>query len=141
MQPLAKMAQQNADDAARVLAECRSTLEAKQHQLDELVSYRDDYASGLRTKGLSGLNASRITDYNLFLGRLNKAIEQQQTVVANARSELDASKRHWLEKQQRSRALDSVVTRYRHQEQRQQSRREQREHDEHSHRSTSRDRR
>ena len=134
MQPVAQMARERADEAARRVAECQRRLEDKQAKIDELLSYRDDYAHGLREKGRGGINAVRVSDYNQFLQRLNKAIEQQRVVLENARRELDSSRQNWLQKQQRARALDTVVSRYERHERHQQSRREQLENDEHARR-------
>jgi len=103
-------------------------------QLDELLSYRDDYANGLSNRGPKGFNAIQIKDYNLFMERLSKAIEQQQVVLNSAGARLATSKKIWIEKQQRAKAIDSVVSRYQQVEQREQSRRDQREGDEHAQR-------
>ena len=132
MQPVAEMAQQQADTAALSVAECNRVYATMREQLDELLSYRDDYASGLQQKSCQGFNALQIKDYQLFLERLNKAIEQQQDVLNSAGVQLAASKQVWIEKRQRAKAIDSVVCRYQQVEQREQLRREQHEGDEHA---------
>ena len=132
MQPVAEIAQQQADAAARSVTECNQIVTDMRKQLDELLAYRDDYANGLRHKGQEGLKANQIKDYSLFMERLNKAIEQQQAVLNSAGSKLAASKQLWIEKQQRARTIDSVVCRYQQVERREQSQREQRDGDEHA---------
>lgn len=132
MQPVAEMAQQQAEAAAQSVAECNRAYESLRRQLDELHSYRDDYANGLRHKGCQGFNAIQIKDYRLFLERLNRAIEQQQVILSSAGIRLAASKQVLIEKQQRAKAIDSVVSRYQQAERREQSRRDQREGDEHA---------
>ena len=132
MQPVAEMAQQQAEAAAQSVAECNRAYESMRRQLDELLSYRDDYANGLRHKGCQGFNAMQIKDYRLFLERLNKAIEQQQVVLNSAGTRLAASKKILTEKQLRAKAIDTVVSRYQRVERREQSRRDQREGDEHA---------
>ena len=132
LQPAVELAQQHADDAARQLAECRQRIRDRKLQLEELVGYRVDYANGLQHKSRSGLNAARMNDYSLFMERLNKAIEQLQTDLDSAYKELAASKRILLEKLQRAKALESVVSRYQQGEQMVKSRREQNESDEHA---------
>ena len=134
MQPVAQNARKRADEAARHVAECQRQLEDRQAKLDELLGYRDDYAHGLQEKGRGGLGAVQVNDYNLFMVRLNKAIEQQLIVLENTRRDLEASKQKWLDKQQRARALDTVVARYERHEQHLQSRREQQENDEYTRR-------
>jgi len=132
MEPVAEMAQQQADAAARSVAECNQIYTDMRKQLDELLAYRDDYAAGMHNKGNKGLKANQIKDYSLFLARLNKAIEQQQDVLASAGNKLAASKQMWIEKQQRAKTIDSVVSRYQQVERRQQSRRDQYDSDEHA---------
>jgi flagellar FliJ protein len=129
MQPVAEMAQQQADTAVKNVAECNRRYTDTQKQLNELLSYRDDYANGLRHKGLK---ANQIKDYGLFMGRLNQAIEQQQAVLNNAGRSLAASKQVCSEKQQRAKTIDSVVSRYQQVERREQLRREQCDSDEHA---------
>jgi len=130
MKPVSDMAQQQANAAAQSVAECSLVYTNTQKQLDELLSYRDDYAKGLCHKGRTGLNATQIKDYRLFLVRLNKAIEQQQLVLNSAAARLAASRQAWVEKQQRAQAIDSVVSRYQQEEKRERSRRDQYESDE-----------
>lgn len=130
MKPVSEMAQQQASAAAQSVAECSLVCADMQKQLDELLSYRDDYAKGLCHKGRTGLNATQIKDYRLFLVRLNKAIEQQQLVLNSAGARLAASRQAWVEKQQRAQAIDSVVSRYQQEEKREHSRRDLRESDE-----------
>lgn len=132
MEPVAEIAKQQADAAAQCVAECNRIYTGMRKQLDELLSYRDDYANGFHHKGRQGFNAMQIKDYSLFLERLNKAIEQQQVVVNSAGARLAASKQAWIEKQQRAKAIDSVVSRYQQVERREQLRRDQQEGDEHA---------
>lgn len=132
MQPVAEVAQQDSDAAARVLADYRKQLAMKQGQLDELVAYRDEYALGLRHKSRSGLNAVQMRDYNQFLNRLNLAIKQQQLALEGACREFESSKQDWVGKQRRARVIDNVVDRHRLQEQRDHAQQEQQENDEHA---------
>jgi flagellar FliJ protein len=134
MQPVAALAHQQADVAAQSVAEYGLSYENMQKQLDELLSYRNDYAEGLHRKGHNGLNAVQIKDYRLFLARLNMAIEQQQLALNKAADQLADSRQVWIEKKQRAKALDSVVSGYQQTEQREQSRRDQHESDEHAQR-------
>ena len=138
MKPVAEIAKQQADAAARSVAECNLVYTNMCRQLEELLSYRDDYTNGLRQKGCNGLNAARINDYRLFLVRLNKAIEQQQAVLNTAVARLATSREVWIEKQQRAKAIAAVVSRYQQDEQRECSRRDQQESDAHAQRLTGR---
>ena len=132
MQPVAAMAQQQVDAAAQSVSECNRAYATMRKQLDELLSYRDDYANGLHHKSHQSFNALQIKDYRLFMERLNKAIEQQQDILNSAGVRLAASKQVWLAKQQRAKAIDAVMNRYHQVERRERSRRERYEGDEHA---------
>jgi flagellar FliJ protein len=132
MQPVAEMAQNNANDAAQILAIYQQRYYEKKSQLDELIAYRDDYALRFQQQGREGLNSLQMQDYNLFLERLNRAIDHQQAALKNACLDLDNRRRVWQEKHQHSRAIGKVVNRHRQQEQREKSRKDQRESDDHS---------
>jgi flagellar FliJ protein len=129
MQPVAEMAQQHAQDAAQNLAIHQQRFYERQAQLDELVAYRDDYALRLQQRGMEGLNAMQMQDYNLFLGRLNRAIDHQQDALKSASLELDNKRRVWEEKHQNSMAIVKVVNRHLQQEQRDATHQDQRESD------------
>jgi len=139
MQPVARVAQQNSDDAARVLSDSRQQLAVKEQQLEELVAYRDEYANGLKHKSRNGLNATQMRDYKQFMNRLNLAIEQQQLALEGASREIETSKQDWLGKHQRARVIDKVVDRHQQQERQDHARQEQRESDEHALRTPRRD--
>ena len=130
LQPVVDAAQQNSDDAARVRGDNRQQLVMKQQQLDELVAYRDEYARGLKYKSKSGLNAMQMRDYNLFLNRLNLAIEQQLLALEGACRDIETSKQDWLGKHRRASVIDKVVDRHRQQERQDHARQEQQESDE-----------
>lgn len=134
LQPAVEMVQQKAEDAARKVVACQQKVKDRELQLDELVEYRKDYTNSLQHKSRAGLNATRMNDYNVFMARLNHAIEQQEIILESANNELSACKRTWLELQQRAKALESVVAGYQKTERQEQSRREQKESDEYARR-------
>lgn len=134
MKPVAEVAKQQADAAAKSVAECNLVYASMRKQLEELLSYRDDYTNGLHQNGHNGLNATRMKDYRLFLTHLNKAIEQQQAVLNSAGARLATSRKVWIEKQQHAKSIAAVVSRYQQDEQRECSRRDQQESDAHAQR-------
>jgi len=134
MEPVAEAARQQADAAAQSVAECNLVCARMRKQLQELLSYRDDYTNGLHQNGHDGLNATRMKDYRLFLTRLNKAIEQQQAALNSAGARLATSRKIWTEKQQHAKSIAAVISRYQQDEQREHSRRDQQESDAHAQR-------
>ena len=130
MQPVQRLAQGRERDAMRKLGESQQFLDAQLAKLEELRAYRAQYAREFTATSETGLGATRLRDYRVFLGRLGQAIEQQELLVARYQSQHEKTRQQWLESRTHSQAIDKVVDGYQQQERRQQDRREQLEHDE-----------
>lgn len=125
LDPVIRVARENEQTAARVLARSQAELVEAEQRLGELSAYRDEYVQGLEHKTQMGLNALQVRDYRAFLGRLDAAIEQQQGVLAAQRQSVEHNRSAWLREKQRLGALDKLVLRKTRQAQRDEDRREQ----------------
>jgi flagellar FliJ protein len=134
MQPIARLAAERERNAARELAASRRELEAHRGRLRELCGYRDEYARRLRETGVRGIDAVQLCDYRSFLVRLHEAIAEQERLVMAAQRDWEAYTTHWQGTRIRTKALDKVVERLQHDEDRRERRREQGESDEHAQR-------
>ncbi len=114
------------------LGQSQQQLNAQLAKLEQLRGYREQYAADFAASGGTGLDATRLRDYRVFLSRLGEAVRQQEAVVARYQSQHEQARQQWVESRSHSQAIDKVVSRYREQEQRQQEKREQREQDERS---------
>lgn len=134
MEPVARMADNRQQNAARQLGDWQKALEERQARLDELSSYRDEYAERFESHTAMPLTGVSVRDYRLFLSRLNEAIEQQMRLVAVARAELDRSRGQWVEARGRNQAINRLVERFEADERRDMDRREQAEQDDRNNR-------
>ena len=125
LDPVIRVARENEQTAARVLARSQAELVEAEQRLAELAAYRDEYVTGLEHKTNMGLNALQVRDYRAFLERLDAAIEQQQGVVTAQRQSVELNRTAWLSEKQRLGALDKLVLRKTRQAQRDEDRREQ----------------
>lgn len=132
LKPIARIADHRQQDAARVFRESREELERYQLRLAELRGYRDEYLSRFHRTGNGGMGASQMKDYLVFLGKLDEAIRQLETLIAGSRQHCETRRDEWLASRSRFKALDEVISRHRSTERRQALRREQRESDEHN---------
>jgi flagellar FliJ protein len=130
MQSVQHLAHNREQDAVRKLGESQQYLDAQQTKLQELRAYRDEYAKAFESSGGAGLSALRIQEYRAFLGRLNQAIQQQETVIAQGSVRHEQTRQQWLATHSHSQAIDKVLERYRQQERKQEERKEQQELDE-----------
>jgi flagellar FliJ protein len=130
MQSVAEIAKNRERDAARVLGQKRQHLEQQRQRLDELVSYREEYARRFQSQGGVGLDARRLHEYRAFLQKLNLAIVQQRDRINHVVGECNIYQESWMNSRVHSKAMDKVVDRCRHDEIKKREQQEQKELDE-----------
>jgi len=136
MQPVQRVAQNREQSAVQKLGQSQQNLDAQRVRLEQLRDYRDQYSRNFEQSGGSGLDATRIQDYRVFLNRLSEAIRQQEAVLEQCCCQHEQTRQQWAETRTHCQAIEKVVHRYRSDEQRQQDLREQKEQDECARRST-----
>jgi flagellar FliJ protein len=127
LQPAVDQAQRREQDALQRLAEQQRRMAYVQKQLDDLERYRREYSLSA-----GGLTVSALLNRQHFVDRIDQAIVQQVREVERQRRVLEAARLQWLQTHARERALDSVVERFRVEEQHREQRQEQAEMDERS---------
>ena len=132
LRPVIDQARESEQAAARLLAEVLGRLDQATEKLVELENYRNEYLQGLHYKTQAGLNSLQMQDYQVFLGRLDTAIRQQQQVQLGLEQEAGDARQNWLREKQRLGALDKLSDRHRQQEQAEHERHEQTEANEHA---------
>ena len=132
MQSVAEIAKNRERDAARVLGQKRQHLEEQRQRLDELASYREEYARRFQSQGGVGLDARRLHEYRVFLQKLNMAIVQQRDRINQMVGECNIYQESWMNSRVHSKAMDKVVDRCRYDELRKREQQEQKELDEHA---------
>lgn len=134
MQPVQRVAHSREQAAVQKLGQSQQYLDAQKAKLEELRTYREQYAHDFADSGGVGFGATRMQDYRVFLNRLGEAIRQQEALIAQFQTQHEQIRRHWIESRSHSQAIDKMVDGYRRQERRTQERREQQEQDEHGQR-------
>ena len=128
LQPIARHADQKQDDAARDYAKAQQELAQSEKQLQQLLGYRDEYGRQLVTQSM---NIEWLRDYQLFIVKINHAMEQAKIEIQNKQRNCEQKKLAWLKARTRSKALNLVVEQYQQKEIKLQDKREQTESDEH----------
>ncbi|MDH5471421.1 MAG: flagellar export protein FliJ [Gammaproteobacteria bacterium] len=134
MQPVAHHAERNEQDAVRIFVEAQKNLEASEQQLQQLLSYREEYKQQLATQQSQSISMRRVRDYQMFIDNLTVTIDSAYREVDIKKKICDEKKQLWLACRSRSHALNSVVEKYRHEEHRHKEYLEQKEQDEHAQR-------
>lgn len=126
---VAKLARQRERNAACHLGDTIRQVEQQQKQLDDLISYRDEYVADFKQAGKAGLSSVKLRDYQVFLGRLDSAILQLQQQLDASRQNCEQSQVEWQDKHGHSKMIDKVIENRRQTEKRRQDELEQREQD------------
>jgi flagellar FliJ protein len=137
LQPVAEMASNRQQEAARVLTRHETLLNEELQRLEELKSYRDEYVDRLQhsSQNMVGLD---VREYRLFLQRLGEAIDLQVVQVEQMRRRVEESRLHWAQQRAQEQVVGKVIDRMAAEERAQLERREQASMDELSQRFRSR---
>ncbi len=97
-----------------------------------MLQYRDEYLAQLNERMRTGLPASELRNFQLFVATLDGAIEQQRALARQAEARLAQGRSDWQDSRRRLGAFDTLAERSRSQQALAAGRQEQREGDERS---------
>ncbi len=118
------------EQAAQRLQEANARLRRLEQQIEQLRSFRREYAEQINQLGQGGVSLHRVRLIQDFIARLDELIAEQEQQCQRLREDCEAARRAWLDEHRRRRALDTLVERYRDQERREAARAEQKAQDE-----------
>jgi flagellar FliJ protein len=117
------------ESALRVAATQRRLAEAQKRR-GELQRYLDEYRAMFEQRAKAGMEVAGMRDYQLFIARLNEAVQAQQTVVDQLTSECATEREVWTQAAARKTAVGRVMEQAHSDERKAEDRRLQRELDE-----------
>jgi len=129
LEPVKTMAQTKDTAAAIKVADSIQQREASLDQLEKLKGYRDDYVMQFKSKGQDGIAASRLQDYQAFVQKLDRAIDEQTQAVEGKHTQVAEDQQALQKTNQRKKAVEKLIDKSVKQETVQQHRREQNEAD------------
>jgi flagellar FliJ protein len=127
---LIEVANEAVDEAAKNMQKAAAERDRAQQQLEMLHSYRLDYAQRLQQTTSAGMTAANYLNFHRFLHTLDDAISQQNSIVAQTESRLEAGRRQWYAEKRRLSAYEALQTRQMQQRALMEARRDQRASDE-----------
>ena len=122
---LLDMAKDDEEKAARAMQEARQRLSQSEQQLSMLQQYRQDYQDRLQNNQQQGMSVNQWRDYQLFMSKLDVAIEQQQNDITRCQQLVAASQQAWMQKRQKVQAFDTLQVRHQQAELKKESKQEQ----------------
>ena len=130
MQPVRKLKQQEERQLAKKLAQAQQALQREESQLTMLHQYQREYFQGLtgsQQQARTGtISATDLEKYQMFLSRLERAIQNQNQVKVLKEKAVEAARQAWAQANARLKALDNLIETMRLEEQREQDKKEQR---------------
>ena len=127
---LIDVANEAVDAAAQIMQNAATERSKANEQLELLHAYRLDYAERLVSNGANGVSATNYLNFQRFLATLDEAISQQNNIVAQSESRLEAGRSQWNAEKRRLGAFETLHTRQRQQLALKEARQEQRASDE-----------
>lgn len=132
LQRLVEYAATQVDDAAKVLARCAGALEREKAKCEQLEGYKGEYLRRLGEAGRMGMNVLQLQDFQLFLGKLDTAIDGQKQEVERAERAWNQAREDWMHARRKLLGYETLATRFHKEQEVREARREQKETDEYA---------
>lgn len=125
LRPVRDIKEQQERQEARKLAELQRQLLLARKQLDDLQGYLKEYFASVNAARQHVTQASQLGLYQVFIQRLQEAIQHQAQLIKQRELVVQAQTRKWLEASTRLKTMDDLITRARQQEEIAEDKREQ----------------
>ncbi|MDP6881114.1 MAG: flagellar FliJ family protein, partial [Alteromonas macleodii] len=96
LERLAEFEREKEQREARYYKQAQQNVNQQKQKLTSLEQYRIDYIKGIQQTGQAGVTATYYQQHLSFVGKLDKACEQQMQVIARAQMAADQRKQLWL---------------------------------------------
>lgn len=132
LQTVLDVTQKRFDDAERKLQQANALLRAETEKLQLIINYRKEYEQKLLAAQKSGLSVTQWRDFQVFIGKLDVAIEQQQQTIIRTQAFVHSAQLQWEEQRKKLKGFELLAEQHRQQEVQKENRREQKQSDEFS---------
>ena len=124
LERLAEFEREKEQREARYYKQAQQNVNQQKQKLTSLEQYRIDYIKGIQQTGQAGVTATYYQHLS-FVGKLDKACEQQMQVIARAQMAADQRKQLWLKQQQKVKAVTLLLDKKKLAEQKKEAKAEQ----------------
>lgn len=109
---LLKMAEDKREDAARQISLAIQKMELARDRQQQIEQYREEYRQRLANTAAKGMKIYQWHDFQLFLGKLDTAVEQQTLEHRRSVAWLENCKQAWLRCEQEVKAYETLRDRH-----------------------------
>lgn len=110
LERLAEFERDKEQQIVRMFQQAELNVSQQKQKLTSLEQYRIDYLKGIQQTGKSGVTATHYQQHLSFVGKLDKACEQQMSVIAQAKMAASQRKQLWLKQQQKVKAVELLLS-------------------------------
>lgn len=128
--PVVDIAAKDTEAALVKVGEANAAWLQDKQQLDDLHRYKGEYLAKFRQGDTLVMSAQKVLELRSFLVQLDQAISAQEQQVKVGYIHLEQQRTNWKQVRVKEQAMQSLVDKYRGEEQQQESRQEQRDNDE-----------
>lgn len=132
LQRVSELGEHEVQRAGQQLASARQAQGSARQLLEQLRDYRREYQQLFEEQRAQGMDPLRYGNFQRFFDQLDRAIEEQQRVLASSDQQVQQQQAVWLEKRQNTEILSRLTGRIRTEEYREEQRQEQKQSDERS---------
>lgn len=127
--PVQRIAESREKTAAKDMGDSQRRMHSQEARLEELRRYHQEYLGRFESTARSGMSSSQLQEYRAFLGKLDRAIKEQERIVQASHQECATRKDVWKQKHVRTQVLGKAVERFKKAELKVSDAREQKEQD------------
>jgi flagellar FliJ protein len=109
LQMVADWENQKEQKLLRTFQIAQQYVQDNKQKLSGLEQYRLDYLRQAQTKAKQGMAATTYGQHQQFIGKLDKACEQQSKIVSNAALVADQRRVQWLHQQKKRKAVEMLL--------------------------------
>ena len=99
--PVQRVAQSRERKAAQALGRAQQEVSAQEARLEELKRYHREYLDRFQRSTESGISVPQLQEYRAFLAKLEKAIHEQERIVAASLQTRTTQQSQWQQKHMR----------------------------------------
>ncbi len=129
---LIELATTETDEAAKRLGLAVKAATDTESKLTMLLEYREEYATRFQASMASGLSAMGYRNFQLFMDKLDTAIDGQRNVVAEAKKRVEERRKAWQAGERKRMSYGTLANRALQEEQHRENKRDQKAMDEHA---------
>lgn len=123
--PIHKIVSQKERKAAAALGQSIKQRDGAIQRLSELQQYHEEYLQRFASAARNGLPSNQIVEYQVFIAKLETAIEQQKEIVSRSQQDFASSKQDWRGRYSKTKAMENAIDRMRSAERKDQEKKEQ----------------